>query len=43
MWNQAQAEQWIASIEQYSSYPIAQTLTAIVPSEQLLKVSTLRM
>ena len=36
--NQAQAEQWIASIEQYSSHPIAQTLTQIVLTQQLLKV-----
>ena len=36
---QAQVEQWIASIEQYSSHPIAQTLTQIVPAQQLLKVA----
>ncbi|PJG44279.1 ATPase [Acinetobacter tandoii] len=35
---QVQVEQWIASIEQYSSHPIAQTLTQIVPAQQLLKV-----
>ncbi|TCB77921.1 heavy metal translocating P-type ATPase [Acinetobacter sp. ANC 4173] len=35
---QMQVEQWIASIEQYSSHPIAQTLTQIVPAQQLLKV-----
>ena len=35
---QTQVEQWIASIEQYSSHPIAQTLTQIVPTQQLLKV-----
>ncbi|WP_228146575.1 heavy metal translocating P-type ATPase [Acinetobacter sp. ANC 3903] len=35
---QAQVEQWIASIEQYSTHPIAQTLTKLVPHEQLLKV-----
>ncbi|WP_374531627.1 heavy metal translocating P-type ATPase [Acinetobacter sp.] len=35
---QAQVEQWIASIEQFSSHPIAQTLTQIVPAQQLLKV-----
>ncbi|TCB66880.1 heavy metal translocating P-type ATPase [Acinetobacter sp. ANC 4178] len=35
---QTQVEQWIASIEQYSSHPIAQTLTQIVPAQQLLKV-----
>lgn len=35
---QAQAEQWIASIEQFSSHPIAQTLTQLVPAQQLLKV-----
>jgi len=37
--NQAQAEQWIASIEQYSSHPIAHTLTQLVPAQQLLKVA----
>ncbi len=36
---QGQVEQWIASIEQYSSHPIAQTLTQIVPAQQLLKVA----
>lgn len=36
---QTQVEQWIASIEQYSSHPIAQTLTQIVPAQQLLKVA----
>lgn len=36
---QTQVEQWIASIEQYSSHPIAQTLTQIVPTQQLLKVA----
>ncbi|QDK98469.1 heavy metal translocating P-type ATPase [Acinetobacter tandoii] len=35
---QVQVEQWIASIEQFSSHPIAQTLTQIVPAQQLLKV-----
>lgn len=35
---QAQVEQWIASIEQYSSHPIAQTLMQIVPAQQLQKV-----
>lgn len=35
---QAQVEQWIASIEQFSSHPIAQTLTQIVSAQQLLKV-----
>ena len=35
---QAQAEQYIASIEQYSTHPIAQTLTKLVSPEQLLKV-----
>lgn len=34
-----QVEQWIASIEQYSSHPIAQTLTQLVPAQQLLKVA----
>ncbi|USE82444.1 heavy metal translocating P-type ATPase [Acinetobacter tibetensis] len=36
---QTQVEQWIASIEQYSSHPIAQTLTQLVPAQQLLKVA----
>jgi len=36
---QAQVEQWIASIEQYSTHPIAQTLAKLVPHDQLLKVS----
>lgn len=36
---QAQAEQWIASIEQYSTHPIAQTLTRLVASTELLKVN----
>lgn len=36
---QGQVEQWIASIEQYSSHPIAQTLTQLVPAQQLLKVA----
>ncbi|WP_448762065.1 heavy metal translocating P-type ATPase [Acinetobacter tandoii] len=36
---QTQVEQWIASIEQYSSHPIAQTLSQIVPAQQLLKVA----
>lgn len=36
---QAQVEQWIASIEQYSTHPIAQTLTKLVPSNQLIKVN----
>ncbi len=36
---QTQVEQWIASIEQYSTHPIAQTLTKLVAHEQLLKVS----
>ncbi len=36
---QTQVEQWIASIEQYSSHPIAQTLTQIVPAQKLLKVA----
>lgn len=35
---QTQVEQWIASIEQYSTHPIAQTLAKLIPSEQLLKV-----
>ena len=36
---QAQVEQWIASIEQYSTHPIAQTLTKLVPHHQLIKVN----
>ncbi|MFD1437658.1 heavy metal translocating P-type ATPase [Acinetobacter terrae] len=36
---QAQVEQWIASIEQYSTHPIAQTLTKLVPNNQLIKVN----
>ena len=36
---QAQAEQWIASIEQYSTHPIAQTLTKLVAATELLKVN----
>ena len=35
---QAQVEQWIASIEQYSTHPIAQTLTKLVPNYRLIKV-----
>ena len=35
---QTQVEQWIASIEQHSTHPIAQTLAKLIPSEQLLKV-----
>lgn len=36
---QAQVEQWIASIEQYSTHSIAQTLTKLVPNNQLIKVN----
>ena len=36
---QAQVEQWIASIEQYSTHPIAQTLTKLIPNNQLIKVN----
>ncbi|ALD03085.1 ATPase [Acinetobacter sp. TTH0-4] len=36
---QAQAEQWVASIEQYSTHPIAQTLTRLVTATELLKVN----
>ena len=36
--DQVQAEQWIASLEQYSSHPIAQTLTKVVPKEKLLDI-----
>ncbi|OAL81375.1 ATPase [Acinetobacter sp. SFB] len=36
---QAQVEQWIASIEQYSTHPIAQTLAKLVPNNQLIKVN----
>ncbi|CAB1214446.1 heavy metal translocating P-type ATPase [Acinetobacter bouvetii] len=35
---QTQAEQWIASMEQYSTHPIAQTLSKLVPNDQLIKV-----
>lgn len=35
---QAQVHQWIASIEQHSSHPIAQTLTKLVAAEQLLQI-----
>ncbi|MDM1487048.1 heavy metal translocating P-type ATPase [Acinetobacter towneri] len=35
---QTQAEQWIASLEQFSTHPIAQTLTQLVPQTQLSKV-----
>ena len=38
-YNQAQIELWIASIEQYSTHPIAQTLTQLVDANQLLNVS----
>ncbi len=37
--DQAQAELWIASIEQYSTHPIAETLTKIVAKEQLLNAT----
>ena len=36
---QAQVEQWIASLEQYSTHPIAQTLTKLVAANQLLPVT----
>ncbi len=36
--NQTQAELWIASLEQYSTHPIAQTLTKLVPRAQLLQI-----
>ncbi|MCH7311111.1 heavy metal translocating P-type ATPase [Acinetobacter sp. ANC 4805] len=38
-YDQAQIELWIASIEQYSTHPIAQTLTQLVDANQLLNVS----
>ena len=38
-YSQAQIELWIASIEQYSSHPIAHTLTKLVDGEQLLNVT----
>ncbi len=38
-YTQAQIERWIASIEQYSSHPIAQTLTKLVDANQLLNVA----
>ena len=36
---QTQVELWIASIEQYSTHPIAQTLTKLVDASQLLNVT----
>lgn len=36
---QTQIELWIASIEQYSTHPIAQTLTKLVDASQLLNVT----
>lgn len=36
--DQAQIETWIASIEQYSTHPIAQTLSKIVPTQQYVDV-----
>ncbi|WP_278397637.1 heavy metal translocating P-type ATPase, partial [Acinetobacter venetianus] len=39
VYSQSQIELWIASIEQYSTHPIAQTLTKLVDSDQLLNVS----
>ncbi|UTO20451.1 heavy metal translocating P-type ATPase [Acinetobacter sp. Z1] len=38
-YDQAQIELWIASIEQYSTHPIAQTLTKLVEPTKLLNVS----
>ena len=38
-YSQTQIELWIASIEQYSTHPIAQTLTKLVDPNQLLNVS----
>lgn len=38
-YTQVQIERWIASIEQYSSHPIAQTLTKLVDANQLLNVT----
>lgn len=38
-YSQTQIELWIASIEQYSKHPIAQTLTKLVDPNQLLNVS----
>ena len=37
--DQAKIELWIASIEQYSTHPIAQTLTKLVAAHQLLNVT----
>ncbi|QIO05386.1 heavy metal translocating P-type ATPase [Acinetobacter shaoyimingii] len=37
--DQDQIETWIASLEQYSSHPIAQTLAKIVPSEDYVEVT----
>lgn len=36
--SQQQAQQWIASLEQYSTHPIAQTLARQVPQDQWLTV-----
>jgi P-type Cu+ transporter len=36
--DQTQIETWIASVEQYSTHPIAQTLSQLVPSHQYVAV-----
>ncbi|MEN8281955.1 heavy metal translocating P-type ATPase [Acinetobacter gerneri] len=37
--SQKQAEQWIASVEQYSTHPIAETLTKLVAKDQLINAT----
>ena len=37
--DQQQAERWIASLEQYSTHPIAQTLTKLVEQKDLIQVN----
>jgi Cu+-exporting ATPase len=40
---QKTVERYIASIEQYSTHPIAQTLTKLVKTDELLKLMILKM
>ncbi|RKG40009.1 heavy metal translocating P-type ATPase [Acinetobacter rongchengensis] len=37
--DQQQAERWIASLEQYSTHPIAQTLTKLVEAKDLIQIN----
>ncbi|WP_089604443.1 heavy metal translocating P-type ATPase [Acinetobacter piscicola] len=37
--DQQQAERWIASLEQYSTHPIAQTLTKLVEPKDLIQIN----